>query len=102
MLIESRKNILIQYCQELIRCKSYSGNEGKVGACLTKAFKKLGFDEVFTDEYGNVIGHIKGTRPGKSILFDGHIDTVPVDASKWTFLLQILIMEEFTGAVLRI
>lgn len=84
MLTENRKNILIQYCQELIRCKSYSGNEGKVGACLAKAFKKLGFDEVFTDEYGNVIGRIKGTRPGKSILFDGHIDTVPVDASKWT------------------
>ena len=30
------------------------------------------------DRYGNVIGCIKGSRPGPRILFDGHIDTVPV------------------------
>ena len=37
-----------------------------------------GFDEVFFDEYGNVIGRIAGKHPGKKILFDGHMDTVPV------------------------
>ena len=84
MLTESRKNELVYYCQELIKAKSYSGEEKKAGACLGAAFKKLGFDEVMIDEYGNVIGRIKGNRPGKTILFDGHIDTVPVpDESKW-------------------
>lgn len=86
MLTESRKNQLIYYCQELIKCKSYSGQEDKVGARLAEAFKELGFDEVDVDQYGNVIGRIKGNRPGKAILFDGHIDTVPVpDASKWEY-----------------
>ena len=46
--------------------------------------KALGFDEVKVDAYGNVIGCIKGKRPGKKILFDGHIDTVPViDETEW-------------------
>lgn len=86
MLTEARKNELTYYCQELIRCQSYSGQEDKVGDRLAEGFKKLGFDEVIVDEYGNVIGRIKGNRPGKAILFDGHIDTVPVpDASKWQY-----------------
>ena len=36
------------------------------------------FDEVLTDRYGNVIGKIKGKGEGPRILFDGHMDTVPV------------------------
>lgn len=84
MLTEARKSELVYYCQELIKAKSYSGEEKAAGACLAAAFKNLGFDEVVIDEYGNVVGRIKGNRPGKTILFDGHIDTVPVpDASQW-------------------
>mgnify|MGYP002236055782 CR=1 FL=1 len=37
------------------------------------------FDEITTDEYGNVIGKIKGSRLGCHLLFDGHMDTVPAD-----------------------
>ena len=44
-----------------------------------------GFDQVYIDKYGNIIGKIKGKRPGKKLLFDGHIDTVPVgNESEWT------------------
>lgn len=86
MLTEKRKNQVIHYCQELIKCQSYSGQEDKAGARLLQGFKEFGFDEVTIDEYGSVIGCIKGRRPGKSILLDGHIDTVPVpDASKWQY-----------------
>lgn len=84
MLTDKRQQELIALCQELIRQQSYSGQENKVVDSLKQAFKQLGFDDCFVDEYGNVIGHIKGRRAGKSILFDGHIDTVPVaDDSKW-------------------
>ena len=38
----------------------------------------LGFDEVVFDRLGNVIGTIHGKRPGKTILLDGHMDTVDV------------------------
>ena len=86
MITEERKEELISCCQELIRCQSYSGEESVAAACLTNMMKKLGFAEVITDKYGNIIGHIKGKKPGKKILFDGHLDTVPVtDASKWDY-----------------
>lgn len=85
MLSGSRQEELITLCRELIQRQSYSGEENKVAERIKEAFEELGFDDCWVDCYGNIIGHIKGKRPGKSILFDGHIDTVPVsDDSKWT------------------
>lgn len=86
MLTEKRQQELIKLCQELIRRQSYSGEENEVIESMKAAFAELGYDDFFVDEYGNIIGHIKGNRPGKSILFDGHIDTVAVpDDSKWHY-----------------
>ncbi|MEG1978310.1 MAG: YgeY family selenium metabolism-linked hydrolase [Cetobacterium sp.] len=86
MFSKEREEQLIKLCQDLIKAPSYSGQEGEVAQVIEKAFKKLGFDECFVDVYGNIIGKIQGKHPGKKILFDGHIDTVPVpDASKWTY-----------------
>lgn len=46
---------------------------------------ELGFDEAVFDRLGNVIGTIPRQRPGKTILMDGHIDTVDViDEAQWT------------------
>lgn len=85
MLDKQRKEELISLCQELIRNQSLSGEEENVALAIKNAFEKLGYDECFVDSYGNVIGHIKGKREGKKILFDGHIDTVPVpDDTKWS------------------
>lgn len=85
MLSEARKNKLTEVCQELIRNKSYSGEEKNIAEAIKTVFEELGYDDYFIDEYGNIIGHIKGSEEGKKILFDGHIDTVPVpDESKWT------------------
>ena len=84
MLIEARKQELIKLCSELIQHQSYSGEENNVAERIKQAFQELGFDAFWIDCYGNIVGQIKGKRPGKSILFDGHIDTVPVpDDSKW-------------------
>ncbi|MDO5038552.1 YgeY family selenium metabolism-linked hydrolase [Clostridium sp.] len=85
MLDGQRKEELISLCQELIRNQSLSGEEENVALAIKNAFETLGYDECFVDSYGNVIGHIKGKREGKKILFDGHIDTVPVpDDTKWS------------------
>ncbi|MGL5329366.1 MAG: YgeY family selenium metabolism-linked hydrolase [Peptostreptococcaceae bacterium] len=85
MLNEIRKQELVELCQDLVRNPSYSGEEQGVVEAIERNFEKLGFDSYFRDEYGNIIGCIKGNKPGKKILFDGHIDTVPVpDETKWT------------------
>jgi putative selenium metabolism hydrolase len=85
MLSEMEKKEVIELCQKLVSIRSYSGEEERVGKALKEFFEQNDYDEVKIDSYGNVIGMMKGNRPGKKILFDGHIDTVPVvNEEKWT------------------
>ncbi len=85
MLNKAREEAVVALCQELIRQQSYSGQEQGVSQILERQMKEIGFDQVSIDRYGNIIGCIKGTRPGKRLLFDGHIDTVIVgNANEWT------------------
>ncbi|MEN6564798.1 MAG: YgeY family selenium metabolism-linked hydrolase [Veillonellales bacterium] len=86
MFSKQREESVVALCQELIQKKSYSGQEDLMAAYLRQVFGKYGYDEILTDDYGNVIGHIRGNRSGKAILFDGHMDTVPVtDEDKWQY-----------------
>lgn len=76
----------VELTQKLVRRQSYSGNEKGVSEELTKFFKENGFDDIHVDKYGNTIGHIKGSKPGPKIVFDGHMDTVTVtDESEWKY-----------------
>ena len=75
---------LIEFCQEAVRIPSYSGQEKGVAQFMKRKMEEYGFDEVIIDKYGSVLGTINGKRPGKTILMDGHIDTVDViDAPQW-------------------
>ena len=69
---------LIEFCQEAVRIPSYSGQEKGVAEFMKRKMEEYGFDEVIIDKYGSVLGTINGKRPGKTILMDGHIDTVDV------------------------
>ncbi len=40
--------------------------------------KKLKYDKVEVDQWGNVIGTIYGAESGPTIVFDGHMDVVPI------------------------
>ncbi|MFR3762986.1 MAG: YgeY family selenium metabolism-linked hydrolase [[Clostridium] symbiosum] len=83
---KEREEQVISLCQKLIQQKSYSGEESGVVDVLSENMKQMGFDEVTVDKYGNIIGCIKGNRPGKKVLFDGHIDTVPVtEEAEWLY-----------------
>lgn len=85
MLCDKRKEQVLELARQLIQQQSYSGHEDRAAAALTEGFKRLGFDDVFVDKYGNTVGILRGKRPGKKVLFDGHMDTVPVtDESVWT------------------
>lgn len=76
---------LIELCKSMINIRSYSGEEGKLVHFLKDKMVELGYDDVFVDEYGNIIGKINGRGKGKKVLFDGHLDTVPVeDESLWS------------------
>lgn len=75
---------VVPVCRKLISIPSYSGHEGKVVAALRELFRQAGFTDVRVDEYGSIIARAKGSRPGPTVLFDAHIDTVPVvEKDKW-------------------
>lgn len=76
---KDKREKLIKLCQDIIKIQSYSGNEGNMVKCLEENMKDIGFDEVIVDKYGSIIGKIKGNLPGNKVLFDAHIDTVPVE-----------------------
>jgi len=80
------KDQIVASCQELIRRPSLSGNEKEVAQYIAETMERLGFDNVESDKYGNIIGTITLGKGGSSILFDGHMDHVDVsDPSKWTY-----------------
>ena len=61
MISEKWDEKVIELAKSLINCQSYSGHEDKAAEVLKAYMKEAGvFDEIETDCYGNVIGHIKG------------------------------------------
>ncbi len=82
-IAKSYENDIIDFMSRIIRAKSYSGQEEEVVKVISEEMKKVGFDEVFTDDLGNVFGKIGN---GKTIIaMDAHIDTVEVGNSElWT------------------
>ena len=68
----------------LVQIKSLSAQEREVQLELKRQMEEAGFDEVFIDGLGNVIGRIGN---GKRILaIDGHMDTVDIgNKDNWAF-----------------
>ena len=80
-----RDQRLIEFCQQAVRIPSPSGQEREVAQLMKRKMEEYGFDEVLIDRHGSVLGRMRGCRPGKTILLDGHIDNVDViDADEWT------------------
>lgn len=69
---------IIRFTQELVQCPGFSGDEAKTAAAVARQMKKLGYDRVEVDRWGNVIGTVSGDKPGPTLVFDGHMDVVPV------------------------
>ena len=80
-----RDQRLIACWQQAVRIPSPSGQEREVAQLMKRKMEEYGFDEVLIDRHGSVLGRMRGRRPGKTILLDGHIDNVDViDADEWT------------------
>ncbi|GAA0181613.1 YgeY family selenium metabolism-linked hydrolase [Clostridium sediminicola] len=74
---------LIKFAQDIVRIKSYTGQEEELAMFVKGKMIELGYDDVIVDKLGNVIGVI-GNGETK-VLYDSHIDTVEVnDAEEWS------------------
>lgn len=77
-------NDFIKDCQEVIRIPSESGQEAAVAGFFKARMESLGYDRVWIDEKGNVLGLIEGNT-NQTIMLEGHMDTVGVsDPKAWT------------------
>ena len=73
---------LLTFAQELVRLRSFSGQEEKVARAIAARMKKLGYDQVIIDRFGNILGRLGNTGP--SLMFESHTDTVQVyDGDHW-------------------
>ena len=73
---------LIRFMRDLIAIPSESRRERAVCERIGEEMRRVGFDEVFTDPIGNIVGRI---GHGKTrIMYDAHIDTVGIgDPEAW-------------------
>lgn len=78
------KPAMLDLAQRAIRCPSLSGDEKAVSEIFLEELKRLGYDEAFRDEWGNIVGIVYGTEAGPTIMYNGHMDHVDVgDPSEW-------------------
>jgi putative selenium metabolism hydrolase len=71
-----------QFLADLIRIRSYTGQEGPAVARTLAELKAVGCEEVWMDSAGNALGRIGRGR--RVILYDAHLDTNEVaDEREW-------------------
>ncbi len=84
-LAREREGELVDFARRLMRAPSPSGEEGEAAVLAQEEMRRLGYDEVRTDEVGNVIGLIRGEGAGHSVMLNTHLDHVsPGDPTLWT------------------
>lgn len=67
----------VSFLQELVRIDTTPGREEHGVLRAAEEMRRLEFDDVVIDAHGNLIGRI-GPEGAKTLVVDGHIDTVPV------------------------
>lgn len=104
--VNDEREEIVSFLQRLVQFDSVTGNEGDIQAFIAATFgeMKLEVDQFVPDaellrKYPgflepeqpfdgrpNVVGTWRGSGEGKSLLLNGHVDTVPLEApNKWTY-----------------
>src|SRR5262245_38313185 len=74
----------LAFARDLIRIPSPPGREAEVATRVRDELKHLGFEDVRVDKVGNVIGVIRGTAGGPSVMLSSHLDIVAAgDPREW-------------------
>jgi acetylornithine deacetylase len=88
LLARVDKKASLDFLASMVRHKSYSATEGErvLAAFMADRMRDLGIEadlQPVEGERVNAIGRLKGTGGGKSLLFNGHLDTNPATEG-WT------------------
>src|SRR5690606_2130506 len=81
-MVADAEEDIINFLREIVAIPSMDSQIEEVGKRIGEEMVKLGFDSVFFDRYGSIVGRIGDGE--KIILFDSHIDTVGIgDPDQW-------------------
>jgi formylaminopyrimidine deformylase len=97
--INATQAAIVQLCSELIKCPSvnpnypnidvdrFRGGESRCNERLAASYQSIGCQvDLFEAAPGrhNLVGVLRGSGAGKSLIFNGHVDTVPyTEPDKW-------------------
>lgn len=73
---------IAQLTLDLLKFSSPSGKEAEVSEFYARHLRNLGLDvqmECSYPESPSIIAYVRGSRPGKTLQLDGHIDTISAD-----------------------
>ncbi len=85
MMQRSVEAEVTSFCQALVRAPASRARAGR-GRMVEREMTMLGYDAVERDDLGSVVGVVRGQRPGATVLFDAHMDVVPVSSSsEWRY-----------------
>lgn len=80
--IAAAREEILQFFREIVAIPSMNADIGEVAQCVGDEMVRLGFDAVYTDRYGSIVGRIGDGE--RIILFDSHLDTVGIgDPDQW-------------------
>lgn len=82
---------ILTFFRDIVAIPSMDNDIEKVGQRIGEEMTKLGFDKVYVDRFGSIVGKIGSGA--KILLYDSHIDTVGIgDPAQWPW-------DPFTGKV---
>ncbi len=89
--VESKREDIIGFLREICAIPSMDSQIRACGERIAVEMEALGYDEIFWDKMGNIVGRI-GTG-SRILLYDSHIDTVGIgDPDEWEW-------DPFTGKI---
>lgn len=89
--VAAAESDILTFFREIVAIPSMDSDIEKVGQRIGQEMVKLGYDKVYVDRFGSIVGKI-GTGD-KILLYDSHIDTVGIgDPAQWPW-------DPFTGKV---
>ncbi len=82
--VETWREAIIAFLRQICAIPSYDGQIREVGERVAQEMRALGFDDVFFDSMGNVLGRIGNGQ--RVLLYDSHLDTVGIgDPEAWAW-----------------
>ena len=97
LVAKVRESEVVKFCQDLVRIKSVNppGDELEAADYVASTLNKFGVDTELikhNSTRASVLARLKGSGRKPGLLYNGHLDTVPVGAEKW-------VHEPFSGEV---